>query len=91
MGTIPAVHTISVVISPKGLQAPPALAATTILTNAGTINFLLPSLTASATVDISRALVKLSATGERKKVMIPVAQNSDLKPNPLDNSQARRA
>ena len=89
--TFPAVQTISVVISPKGLQAPPALAATTILTKAGTMNFLLPSLTANATVDMSRALVKLSASGDSKNVKIPVAQKSDLNPIPLDNNHARNA
>jgi len=74
VSTFPAVQTIRVVMSPKGLQAPPALAATTMLVKERTMNRELPPLTARATVDISRALVRLSASGERKKVIIPMAQ-----------------
>ena len=76
-------------MSPNGLHAPPALAATIIFTKAGTMNFPFPLLTASATVDISRALVRLSARGESKNVMSPVAQKSFLKPNPFCKSHAR--
>ena len=77
-------------MSPKGLHAPPAFAATIIFTNAGTINALLPLLTANATVDMRSALVRLSANGDKKNVMIPVAQNSLRNPNPLPSNQARR-
>ena len=59
-------HTIKVVISPNGLNAPPALAATTILIQAQQINFLLSGATAITIADISNAVVKLSATGEIK-------------------------
>ena len=90
VSTLPEVQTIRVVISPKGLQAPPALAATTILIKAGIINLEFPLLTAKATVDIKRALVKLSASGERKNVIVPVAQKSGRKPRPFLKSQERK-
>ena len=39
---MPACHTISVVMSPKGLKAPPAFAATTIFIHPMEINFEFP-------------------------------------------------
>ena len=69
-------HTISVVISPNGLNAPPALAATTILMQESMTNFLLPPPTAMTTAAISNAVVRLSAIGEIKKASRPVTQNS---------------
>lgn len=58
---------IKVVISPKGLHAPPAFAATTILF------VLVPKVILSMvikTVDKIRAVVKLSATGLIKRPML---------------------
>ncbi len=65
-------------ISPKGLKAPPALAATTILTQLILVKFLLPLPTANTTAHIVRAVVKLSAIGDRKNEMNPVIQNNFL-------------
>ncbi len=74
--TIPFCQTINVVISPNGLNAPPALAATTILIQAIETKRVLVPPTASTTAHINNAVVKLSATGEIKKARIPVNQNS---------------
>lgn len=70
----PVCQTISVVISPNGEKAPPAFAATTILTQAIVINFLLSLPIDITTVLITRAVVKLSATADRKNAIIPVSQ-----------------
>src|SRR5699024_9357107 len=75
--TFPACHTINVVISPKGLKAPPALAATTMFTQLMAINLPCPSATFMITAHMSNTVVKLSATGEMKKAKIPVIQNND--------------
>ena len=69
-------QTISVVMSPNGLNAPPALAATTILMHASMTNFLLPPPTAITTAAISSAVVRLSAIGEMQKANRPVTQNN---------------
>ena len=76
--TLPDCQTISVVISPNGLNAPPALAATTILINAKDTNFGLSDPTANTTAPINKAVVKLSATGEIKKAKNPEIQKSFL-------------
>src|SRR5699024_4361833 len=75
--TCPACHTMSVVISPKGLKAPPALAATTMFTQLMAINLPCPSATFMTTAHMRSAVVKLSATGEIKNAKIPVIQNRD--------------
>ena len=82
--TIPACQTINVVMSPNGLKAPPALAATTIFIQPIEINLEFPFPQAITTEHITRAVVKLSAIGERKKVIIPVKMKSCLKLKPLD-------
>ena len=69
--TNPRCQTISVVISPNGEKAPPALAATTMLIRPGTTKALLPRPATITTVPSIRAVVKLSAIGERKKAIIP--------------------
>jgi len=74
--TLPACHTIKVVMSPNALHAPPALAATTRLMQAMATNFALPAPTASTTPDMINAVVRLSSTGERKNASVPVSQNS---------------
>ena len=74
--TLPACHTIRVVISPNGLKAPPAFAATTTLIRAGTVKRVSSLPTDMMTVPITSAVVRLSATGEIKKARIPVVQNS---------------
>ena len=76
--TYPACQTIKVVISPKGLNAPPAFAATTILTQLILVKFLLPFPTAKTTEHIVRAVVKLSAMGDKKNAIKPVIQNNFL-------------
>ena len=73
---LPAVHTISVVMSPNGLHAPPALAATTTLMPLGTRKALFLLSMVSKTVDKIKAVVRLSATGEMKNASRPVIQNN---------------
>ena len=63
-GTSPFCQTISVVMSPNGLNAPPAFAATTMLMQATETNFGFFSPIAITTAPITSAVVKLSATGE---------------------------
>jgi len=74
---LPACHTISVVMSPNALHAPPALAATTRLIIARVMKRRLPPATARITADMTSAVVRLSSTGERKKAISPVIQNSE--------------
>src|SRR5699024_7191062 len=74
--TLPACQTIKVVMSPKGLKAPPALAATTILIQLMVIKRPCPSATFITTAHINSAVVKLSATGEIKNDKTPVIQNN---------------
>jgi hypothetical protein len=72
-----AVHAIRVVISQNGDQAHPALAATTILIADGTKNF--GSLhNEIITVDKIKAVVRLSAIGDRKKAINQIIQNNFL-------------
>ena len=78
-------------MSPKGLKAPPALAATTILMQATTTKRVLSPPTAMATVAISRAVVRLSASGEMTKDSTPVSQKIWRREKPRETSQARRA
>src|SRR5688572_4120659 len=73
--TMPFCHTIKVVMSPKGLKAPPALAATTILMQAGTRNLGLPRPTLNMTAPITSAVVRLSRMGDSTKADSPVSQN----------------
>ena len=73
-GTMPLCQIMSVVMSPKGENAPPALAATTILTSAPTVAFLLCPTVAMATVPMTSAVVRLSARGERKNAIAPTVQ-----------------
>jgi hypothetical protein len=65
-------------MSPNGLNAPPALAATTIFTQLILVKFLLPFPTAKTTAHIVRAVVRLSAMGDKKKDIKPVIQNNFL-------------
>ena len=73
--TRPFCQTISVVMSPKGLKAPPALAATTILIAPKLINWGLSLPTARSTAHNTNAVVKLSKTGDKKNAQNPVSQN----------------
>ncbi len=73
---IPRCHTIRVVMSPKGLNAPPALAATTMLMQASETNLGLSRPTASTTAHITSAVVRLSMIGDRQNASTPVVQNS---------------
>ena len=75
---IPFCHTINVVMSPNGLKAPPALAATTMLMQARLTNLGLPLPTARTTAHIINAVVRLSAIGDIKKAKRPVIQNRAL-------------
>ena len=74
--TCPACHTMSVVISPKGLNAPPEFAATTTLIQPSTTKVRLDPPTAITTVAMSSAVVRLSATGDNTNARAPVTQNS---------------
>ena len=78
-------------MSPNGLQAPPALAATTMLMQATATKPGYPRPTAMATEAMTRAVVMLSATGEMKNARMPVNQNRVRNENPRDTSQPRRA
>ena len=75
---IPFCQTIKVVMSPNGLNAPPAFAPTTMLTQLMATNLGSSLPTANTTAHIISAVVKLSAIGEIKKAKIPVSQNSAL-------------
>jgi len=75
---LPSTHTIKVVISPNGDHAPPAFAATTMLTAAGTTNALFSLSIVINTVERISAVVKLSAIGEIKNAKTPVIQKSFL-------------
>ena len=72
----PLCQTIRVVISPKGLNAPPALAATTILMQASETKRGLSEPTDMTTAHMIKAVVKLSAIGEIINARIPVTQNN---------------
>ena len=72
--TCPFCQTIKVVISPNGLNAPPALAAITIFIQPITTNARLSAATAITTVAISSAVVKLSAIGDKQNEITPVIQ-----------------
>ena len=65
-------------MSPNGLNAPPAFAATTMFTKPIEINRALPAPTARTTAPITRAVVKLSAIGDIKNAITPVSQKSCL-------------
>ena len=88
---MPRCHTISVVMSPNGLNAPPAFAATTMLTHARLMKRVLPLPTASTTAHITSAVVRLSMIGDRKKLMTPVIQNSWRYVKPCRTSHDRSA
>ena len=88
VSTLPSCHTISVVMSPNGENAPPALAATTMLVHAAPMNSGLPRPTATTTAPISNAVVRLSAIGEMQNARPPVAQKMARNPKPRDTSQA---
>src|SRR3569832_546619 len=65
---------MSVVMSPKGLKAPPALAATTMMMQDTATKRGCPTPTASTTAAMMSAVVRLSATAEMKKPSRPVSQ-----------------
>ena len=88
--TTPFCQTIRVVISPKGLNAPPAFAATTILIQAMAMNLVLLPPTATATAAINRAVVRLSAIGDITKASPPVIQKILRSEKPCVTSQTRR-
>ena len=75
---MPFCHTIRVVISPNGENAPPALAATTMLIQPIDINLLLSLPTARRTAHKTNAVVRLSAIGDKKNAITPVMTKSCL-------------
>ena len=75
-GALPAAHAISVVMSPNGLHAPPAFAATTMFIAPATIKFALFLSIVKSTVERMSAVVRLSATGLIKNAKTPVSQKS---------------
>ena len=89
--TKPLCQTIKVVMSPNGENAPPAFAETTILIIPIVIKFLLPLPTTNTTVPRIKAVVRLSAIGDRKKAITPVIQNIFLKLNLLFDSHEHNA
>ena len=78
-------------MSPKGLKAPPALAATTMLMQATVMNLGLPAPTAMTTAPMIRAVVRLSASGEMKNASSPVSQNRLRSEKPDEINHARKA
>jgi len=68
-------QTIRVVMSPKGENAPPAFAATTMLMKPMATNFGESLPIARTTAPITRDVVRLSSTPERKNARVPVIQN----------------
>ena len=68
-------QTIRVVMSPKGENAPPAFAATTMLMKAMAMNFGDSLPIARTTAPMTKAVVKLSRMPERKNANVPVSQN----------------
>ena len=87
--TWPACQIISVVMSPKGLNTPPALAATTTLMQPRTTKRVLSPPIETTTAAISRAVVRLSAKGDMAKEIRPVIQNSLRREKPALTSFAR--
>ena len=78
-------------MSPKGLNAPPALAATTIFTQPIETKVILPAPTVITTAAITSAVVRLSATGEMTKASAPVIQKTVRSVKPEETNQARIA
>ena len=76
-------------MSPNGLKAPQALAATTIFIHPIDKNLLFPFPHAIKTEHITSAVVKLSAIGDKKNVIIAVSKNNCLKLNPLETNLYR--
>ena len=74
--TTPACQTISVVMSPNGLNAPPAFAATTMLMKAIATKRGLPPPTAITTAPMTSAVVRLSRHRREEEREQPVTQNS---------------
>ena len=84
-------QTIKVVMSPNGLKAPPAFAAITIFMQPIATKAVFFLATAITTAAMTRAVVRLSATGEMKNANNPVIQNIALKDSPLDTSTDLKA
>ena len=74
--SLPFCQTISVVMSPNGENAPPALAATTIETQPKATKRGDWEPTAMTTAPMMSAVVRLSRTAESGKAMAPVIQNN---------------
>ena len=89
--TMPFCHTIRVVISPNGLNAPPAFAPTTMLIQARLTKRVLSPPTESTTAHISSAVVRLSAMGEMKNARKPVSQNNLRRLKPFRTNHNRNA
>ena len=83
-------HTMSVVMSPNGLNAPPAFAAITTLMQPSPMNRDCPTPAAMSTAHMSRAVVRLSANGEITNDNPPVIQKMAVAPKPRRTIQARR-
>ena len=76
-------------MSPKGLKAPPAFAATTMLMQAGTTNRGDCAPTEIATAPITSVVVRLSAIGDMQNAMAPVAQKIPRNESPRLMSHVR--
>ena len=74
--SLPFCQTISVVMSPKGEKAPPALAATTMLMQPSATKRCDCEPTAITTAPMMSAVVRLSSTAESGKASAPVIQKS---------------
>ena len=87
--SVPRCHTMSVVKSPKGLNAPPEFAATTMFTQHIATYSGSPLPTAETTAPIRTAVVRLSAIGDSQKATVPVTQKQLRYENPLSCNQER--
>ncbi len=74
--SLPDCQTISVVMSPKGVNAPPAFAATTMLMQPSATKRALSRPIASSTAPMTSDVVRLSSRPDIRKDRMPVIQNS---------------
>ena len=87
--SLPFCQTISVVMSPKGENAPPALAATTSDTQEIATKRGLSRPSAMTTAPMISAVVRLSSAADRKNASTPVRTKRARKPMPRASSRMR--
>ena len=80
---------VTMMIAAMFAVAPPAFAATTMLMQLIAMKRGLPCPTAMTTAHITNAVVRLSITGDRKKLIMPVMMKSFRYPKPRLTSHER--